>query len=220
MSNFAIDPAYTEVSERMRLARELWPAAIFRPVDPLNPYQIVTIKDLSYVVYSAALYRHPDDLLPAIGTAWEEIPGRTPYTKGSELMNAETSAWGRACIAAGIPSKKIASFEEVRNRQEVKAEPKKEATFSEPVGEVVWDPWETPKPAETTEEALNRLIPQVFDAWHCRHGERKVIEGERNGRAFYGLACIKTRNSGEECPANWFVLNASGEWVPKLESVK
>ena len=210
MSNFAIDPAYTEVSERMRLARELWPVCIFRPVDPSNPYQIVTIKDLSYVVYSAALYRHPEDLLPAIGTAWEEIPGRTPYTKGSELMNAETSAWGRACIAAGIPSKKIASFEEVRNRQEVKAEPKKEATFSEPVGEVVWDPWETPK-----DEA-----PQIFDAWHCKHGERKVIEGERNGRAFYGLACIKTRNSGEECPANWFVLNAAGEWVPKLEAVK
>ena len=211
MSNFAIDPAYTEVSERMRLARELWPECIFRPVDPSNPYQIVTIKDLSYVVYSAALYRHPEDLLPAIGTAWEELPGRTPDTKGSELMNAETSAWGRACIAAGIPSKKIASFEEVRNRQEIKAEPKKEATFSEPVGEVIWDPWETPKPEE---------VPQVFDAWHCRHGERKVIEGERNGRAFYGLACIKTRNSGEECPANWFVLNAAGEWVPKLESVK
>ena len=212
MSNFAIDPAYTEVSERMRLARELWPECIFRPVDPLNPYQIVTIKDLSYVVYSAALYRHPDDLLPAIGTAWEEIPGRTPYTKGSELMNAETSAWGRACIAAGIPSKKIASFEEVRNRQEVKAQPP--IILSSPIDSpapVVWDPWETPKPEEA---------PQVFDAWHCRHGERKVIEGERNGRAFYGLACIKTRNSGEECPANWFVLNAAGEWVPKLESVK
>ena len=39
MSNFNIDSAYTEVAERMKMARELWPASIFRPVDPLNPYQ-------------------------------------------------------------------------------------------------------------------------------------------------------------------------------------
>jgi hypothetical protein len=32
-------------------------------------------------------------------------------------MNAETSAWGRAIIALGFPTKKIASAEEVRNRQ-------------------------------------------------------------------------------------------------------
>jgi len=211
MSNFAIDPAYTEVSERMRLARELWPLCIFRPVDPVNPYQIITIKDLSYVVFSAALYRHPEDLLPAIGTAWEEIPGRTPYTKGSELMNAETSAWGRACIAAGIPSKKIASFEEVRNRQGGETEPVAKPSQPVAIGEVVWDPWETAAPVGKVE---------VFDAWHCKHGERKVIEGEKNGRAYHGRACPKTRNSGDECVTNWFVLNAAGEWVPKLEAVK
>ena len=211
MSNFAIDPAYTEVSERMTIARGLWPDCIFRPLNAERPYEIVTIKELSYVVYTAALYRTPEDPLPAVGIAWEEIPGRTPYTKGSELMNAETSAWGRACIAAGIPSKKIASFEEVRNRIEVKAEPP--IILSSPIDSpapVVWDPWETPK-----EEA-----PQVFDAWHCKHGERKVIEGEKNDRPYHGLACIKTRNSGDDCPTNWFVLNAAGSWVPKLEAVK
>ena len=126
-------------------------------------------------------------------------------------MNAETSAWGRACIAAGIPSKKIASFEEVRNRQEVKTEFVAKPSQPVAIGEVVWDPWETAAPIGTGE---------VFDAWHCRHGERKVIEGEKNGRAYHGLSCIKTRNSGEECPTNWFVLNAAGEWVPKLEAVK
>ena len=56
------------------------------------------------------------------GTAWEPIPGPTPYTKDSELMNAETAAWGRAIIAAGIPSKKIASSQEVQARQEPKGE--------------------------------------------------------------------------------------------------
>ena len=209
MSNFNIDPAYTEVSERMKIARELWPESIFRPVDPLNPYQIVTIKDLSYVVFSAALYRDPEDLLPAIGTAWEEIPGRTPYTKGSELMNAETSAWGRACIAAGIPSKKIASFEEVRNRQETKEKPAPVST----VPPVEWDPWAAP---------LSETAPLdiILDAWNCIHGARKEIEGEKNGRAYYGMGCPKTLNSGEQCPTNWFSLNAEGKWLPRLEAVK
>ena len=210
MSNFNIDPAYTEVAERMKIARELWPASIFRPVDPINPYQIVTVKDLSYVVYSAALYRDPEDLLPAIGTAWEEIPGRTPYTKGSELMNAETSAWGRACIAAGIPSKKIASFEEVRNRQETKEKTAPNA----PVLPVVWDPWAAP----LSETATSAVI--TFDAWNCIHGARKEIEGEKNGRAYYGMGCPKTLNSGEQCPTNWFSLNAEGKWLPRLEVVK
>jgi len=210
MSNFNIDPAYTEVAERMKIARELWPACIFRPVDPLNPYQIVTVKDLSYVVYSAALYRDPEDLLPAIGTAWEEIPGRTPYTKGSELMNAETSAWGRACIAAGIPSKKIASFEEVRNRQETK---EKAAPVSS-VPPVVWDPWTAPLSETAPPAAI------TFDAWNCIHGARKEVEGEKNGRAYYGMGCLKTLNSGEQCPTNWFSLNAEGKWLPRLEAVK
>jgi hypothetical protein len=211
MSNFAIDPAYTEVSERMTIARGLWPLCIFRPLNPERPYEIVTVKELSYVVFTAALYRFPEDPLPAVGIAWEEIPGRTPYTKGSELMNAETSAWGRACIAAGIPSKKIASFEEVRNRIEPKAEAVAKPSQPVAIGEVVWDPWETAAPVGTGE---------VFDAWHCKHGERKVIEGEKNGRPYHGLACPKTRNSGDECVTNWFVLNAAGSWVPKLEAVK
>ena len=210
MSNFNIDPAYTEVAERMKIARELWPASIFRPVDPLNPYQIVTVKDLSYVVYSAALYRDPEDLLPAIGTAWEEIPGRTPYTKGSELMNAETSAWGRACIAAGIPSKKIASFEEVRNRQETK----EKTAPTAPTAPVEWDPWAAP----LSETAPAAVI--TFDAWNCIHGARKEIEGEKNGRAYYGMGCPKTLNSGEQCATNWFSLNAEGKWLPRLEVVK
>ena len=36
------------------------------------------------------------------GYSWLEIPGTTPYTKGSEVENAETSAWGRAIGSLGI----------------------------------------------------------------------------------------------------------------------
>lgn len=70
-----------------------------------------------FIVYTAAAYRTPDDPRPGIGIAWEPVPGKTPYTADSEMMNAETSAWGRAIIAVGAAdSSKIASREEVRNR--------------------------------------------------------------------------------------------------------
>jgi hypothetical protein len=51
--------------------------------------------------------------------AWEIFPGRTPYTRGSELQNAETSAWGRAIIAVGAADAKrgIASRQEVEARR-------------------------------------------------------------------------------------------------------
>ena len=45
------------------------------------------------------------------------MPGPTPFTRDSEMMNSQTAAWGRAIIAVGIPSKKIASAEEVQARQ-------------------------------------------------------------------------------------------------------
>lgn len=83
------------------------------------------VNDRWWVVYTAAAYRTPDDVRPGIGTSWEPIPGTTPYTRDSEVQNAETAAWGRAIVAVlGAETKKgVASFEEVRNRQEVKADP-------------------------------------------------------------------------------------------------
>lgn len=72
----------------------------------------------TYIQYTAAAFRHPDDPAPGMGTVWEPFPGMTPYTRDSEIMNAETSAWGRALVAIGILSKgeKIASKQEVMGR--------------------------------------------------------------------------------------------------------
>jgi hypothetical protein len=81
-------------------------------------WQIVEANGKPFVVYQAAAYRTPDDLRPGHGIAWEPIPGPTPYTKDSELMNAETAAWGRAIVALGLAAnRKIASKQEVLARQ-------------------------------------------------------------------------------------------------------
>jgi hypothetical protein len=69
-------------------------------------------------LYVAAAFRTPDDLRPGMGTAFEPVPGKTPYTKDSELMVAETSAWGRALVAIGADTKNgVASADEVSARQ-------------------------------------------------------------------------------------------------------
>lgn len=69
------------------------------------------------VLVEAAAYRTPDDPLPGRGWSWMELPGTTSYTKGSELENTETSAWGRAIAALGIlVDKSIASAQEVANK--------------------------------------------------------------------------------------------------------
>ncbi|WP_064442303.1 hypothetical protein [Hoyosella altamirensis] len=117
--NFKMDPDYVDVAARIAEFREKYPDGVLRPVDPAVPYRIETIGDAVFIVYAAAAYRRPDDELPGIGVAWEPFPGRTPYTRDSELMNAETSAWGRAIVAvlAADTRRGIATAQEVRNRQ-------------------------------------------------------------------------------------------------------
>ena len=109
---------YVEVSERIVEFRNRYPDGSLRPVDPANPYRIEVVGDKTFVVVVAAAYRTADDPTPGIGMAWELFPGKTPFTKDSELMNAETSAWGRAIVAvlAADTKKGIATGDEVRAR--------------------------------------------------------------------------------------------------------
>lgn len=107
---FEIDPSYKEVSERIADLFAKHPEASLR-----GTYEVLALGDRTFIAYRAECYRTADDAAPGVGTAWEEYPGRTPYTKGSELQNAETSAWGRAIVAVGASeSKRIASANDVR----------------------------------------------------------------------------------------------------------
>lgn len=110
---------YVDVPARIAEFRTKYPDGSLQPADLAHPYRIEQIGDQHYVVVVAAAYRSPEDPRPGVGMAYEQWPGRTPYTKNSELQNAETSAWGRAIVAALAADTKrsIASAEEVRNRQ-------------------------------------------------------------------------------------------------------
>lgn len=130
---------YVDVPERVAEFRELYPQGRIRPQNPDQPIEIIRLKawyevpveggfegetrleerEETYLQYIACAYRDANDELPGIGIAWEIFPGRTTYTRRSEAMNAETSAWGRAIVAALAADSKrgIATRSEVQNRQ-------------------------------------------------------------------------------------------------------
>lgn len=112
---YEIDENYIDVAARIAEFREKHPEGSLEQDD----LQFLSFADKDWIVYRAAAYRTPDDPRPGHGTAWEPVPGRTPYTKDSELQNAETAAWGRAIVAALAADTKrgIATADEVRNRQ-------------------------------------------------------------------------------------------------------
>lgn len=111
---YRIDPDYVDVAERIQLFYAKYPEGRLCTIRGPESFHV---GERTFVWVQAAAYRSPDDVHPAKGTAWEPIPGPTPFTRDSEAMNAETAAWGRAIVATGIPSKKIASSDEVRARQ-------------------------------------------------------------------------------------------------------
>lgn len=83
-----------------------------------SPPEVRVIGDRHFIEVTAAVYRTADDPCPCTASAWETFPGRTPYTKDSEMMNAETSAIGRAIAACGIGvSRSMASRHEVMLRE-------------------------------------------------------------------------------------------------------
>ena len=104
---------YVDVAERIAQLKEAYPEASLQPYDPNKPYEIVQVEGKTYVVYTAACYRDPHDVRPGVAVAWEQIPGKG-MTAGSELMICETSAWGRAIVAAmKTATKRVASKQEV-----------------------------------------------------------------------------------------------------------
>jgi hypothetical protein len=170
---FDLDPSYKQVPERIADFKAKHPEGCLRPANPAEPYKVEVIGDRAFIVYTAAAYRTPDDELPGIGIAWEPFPGKTPYTKDSELQNAETSAWGRAIVAVlASESKAIASAEDVRNRQADHAAP--DLPPAEPLAT-----------ADTHEQIRSRIAglsdgqKDTFAAWYKAQGFPPIKTADR-----------------------------------------
>lgn len=100
---------YVPVNERIEAFYEHHP-------DGSIQCEIHTLTD-TLVVMRASVYRSPDDLRPSVAHSMLAIPGKTNFTRGSEVENAETSAVGRAIAMFGYEVKRgIATREDVRNK--------------------------------------------------------------------------------------------------------
>ena len=112
---FSMDD-YVDVADRLRQFKSVYPTGSLQQVS----LQFIDFAGKSWVVYTAAAYRTPDDLTPGHGTAWEQVPGKSNFTRDSECSNAETSAWGRAIVAVlAAETKRIATRNEIPQKSPV-----------------------------------------------------------------------------------------------------
>jgi hypothetical protein len=108
---------YVDVPTRLKLALEKWPDLRVQELD----HEIIEVDGKPFLVCRVTVWRSVDDPRPAVGSAWEPLPGKTPYTKDSEWMVGFTSALGRALGYMGIGiTSSIASANEVAARQDNK----------------------------------------------------------------------------------------------------
>ena len=191
---------YIDVATRIAKLKELFPNARLQPANPAEPFTIREIAGVTYIVYIAACYTGPDDVLPGIGCAWEKVPGRGMIA-GSELMVAETSAWGRAIVAATmLATKNIASADEVNAARE-RSRALQEA----------YDPWSKPQQkvqapgvldADDDGTGREMVAPNIVT---CKHGEMEFKGGGTNpqtGKKLPRWSC-QSKDRNDQCKAVW-----------------
>jgi hypothetical protein len=153
---------YVDVATRIRDFKAQYPEGSLQQVK----LEFHTIGEQMFVLYVAACFRDQNDSKPGIGTAWEPVPGKTPYTKDSEVMVAETSAWGRAIVAAtGADTKNIASLDEVNARKK----PQETATRD-------WIAEATNLSAEGNKDALRALYAEAVKKIAPSHVIERIRE--------------------------------------------
>ena len=115
---------YVDVATRLKLALEKFPNLRVSE----RGHEIATFGDSTVLICTVCVWRDPEDEYPVIASASEPLPGRTPYTKNSELMVGMTSALGRALGYMGIglsalgTKLSIATANEIEARQHQRAE--------------------------------------------------------------------------------------------------
>ena len=152
---------YVQVVDRIKLFYAKYPEGSLQMGTPT----FIDIGEQKWAMGRAYAYRTPTDERPGVGTAWEIVPGTTNFTRGSEIQNLETSAWGRAIGSLGIGiDASIATLDEV---QQAKERGKVMRTTETPPD----DPWQT--------EALSplSLSPEVVRPKKDSHSTGKTTKG-------------------------------------------
>lgn len=180
---FNIDD-YVDVAERIRIFREKHPDGSLQSTITLVN-ENVGDRYLLGVMCQAWAYRSGTDPRPGIGHSFLEIPGKTPYTKDSEVENAETSAWGRAIVAAlAADTKKVASADELRTKVSTASE----GTSSGGSGAVTaQNPTPAPPAPQTSEWVFPSgkhagkplsAVPLDYLSWYQANGPKQDVKDQ------------------------------------------
>lgn len=167
---------YEEVSVRLVKFFARFPEGSIQAGKPCE----VQVGGQDFIEVTASAYRTPDDPRPAVATAREPFPGSSNFTRGSEQMNAETSAIGRALVNLGFGTK--ASLEEVRNRVEEQEAVKRGAAIDGARVRKIGAAWSLAAPADANEKAK---FEQATKLW---------LVGQ-------GVPCDTEQNIGQIVPA-------------------
>jgi hypothetical protein len=168
--SFKLD-GYVTVNDRLRLALERHPDLRVTESQP----RIVEIGNATFIEVAVTVFRGPDDTLPVTAHAWEPIPGKTPYTRDSEMMNASTSALGRALGMMGIGTTgSISSADEVIARQYDTAAADHPSNGRKAIGEAARRPLEAVKDDSGIKTPGKRSTPTEKMANFLKGLERKT----------------------------------------------
>lgn len=105
---------YIDVPTRLKIAAQRFHELRITEAPPVT----VEVGGQTFIECKVTVWRSPDDTMPVVAYCWEEFPGRTPFTKGSEQPNGSTSAVGRALrwLMPDLDGP-VASKDEVQNRR-------------------------------------------------------------------------------------------------------
>ena len=216
----SFNDGYIDVAIRLQVLKGFYPEASLQPWNPDKPYEIITLRDgATYIVVVAACYRFPADVRPGVGMAWQEFPGKG-FTSGNELMIAETSAWGRAIVAAiQTETKKIASKQEVeasKVRAEVVVDENQMSAYQ--LAQIKKNHGDMETLGEVIQGLPDRVATgELEEPKTCKHGTMLIRRGtsEKTALPYFGYVCSeKTR--ANQCTPNWFELSPSGQWREKI----
>ena len=158
---------YVQVVDRIKLFYAKYPEGSLQMGTPT----FIDIGEQKWAMGRAYAYRTPTDDRPGVGTAWEIVPGTTNFTRGSEIQNLETSAWGRAIGSLGIGiDANIATLDEV---QQAKERGKVMRTTETPPD----DPWQTEGLSLSPEIVRPQQEPKVVDKFDKSYSTGRTTKG-------------------------------------------
>jgi hypothetical protein len=195
--------------------------------------EMVAYKDDRFI-FKASVYKTYADILPfATGFAEEIVSGRG-VNATSACENSESSAIGRALHTGGISKhsdgKPRPSREEMTKVTKAEPKPFAEKLADKITVEVADDPWtvKAVEPAPSAADAV-ALVQEVLgavkidkDIPHCKHGERRWKDGNKNGRAWGAMQCNgqpqrnETWADFDKCEPIWYVISPDGTWKPQV----